>query len=96
MSNRIFRFEDERLKNEFLNIISYRIGRLSYKGDVINTNFIKLSPLLRLIVAIPKDRMRGLSSTLVTEDLVASMQIIQDIDVLSALLFSQPSGCAYL
>ena len=88
MSNRIFRFEDGRLKNEFLNIISYRIGRLSYKGDVINTNFIKLSTLLRLIVAIPKDRMRGLSSTLVTEDLVASMQIIQDIDVLSALLFS--------
>ena len=88
MSNRIFRFEDERLKNKFLNIISYHIGRLSYKGNVINTNFIKLSPLLRSIVAIPKDRMRRLSSTLVTEDLVASMQIIQDIDVLSALLFS--------
>ena len=88
MSNRIFRFEDERLKNKFLNIISYNVDVLSYKGDVISTNFIKLSPLLRSIVAIPKEYMPGLSSTLVTEDLVASMQIIQDKDVLSALLFS--------
>ena len=88
MSNRIFRFEDERLKNKFLNIISYNVDVLSFKGDVISTNFIKLSPLLRSIIAINKEAMRWKPHSVVTEELVASMQLIQDKDVLSALLFS--------
>ena len=93
MSRCVFRFEDESIKNKFLYVISYHADILEYKGDVVGTNFIAINPELTSIIAIPVDYIGELSSTLVTADLLASMQIIQDRNVLIALLFSwHPSG----
>ena len=88
MRSRVFTFESINDKKIFLAIISDRYDLPIYMWLINNAEFIQVDFVYKSVIAIDKKAMRYKPHSVVTEELIAAMQLIQDKDVLSALLCS--------
>ena len=87
MTSRVFRFTNQVEKQIFLAIVSDRFGLTVSRYMVSNADFIQIDLRNTSIMEIRKEAMRWRPHTVVTEDIVAAMQVVPDKDTLTQLLF---------
>ena len=87
MASRVFRFYNKAEKQIFLAIVSDRYG-FSVSSYMLNVpDFIQIDLDNNSIMGLRPEVMRWRPHTVVTEDLVAAMQVVLDKDTLTQLLF---------
>lgn len=87
MTSRVFRFTNQVEKQIFLAIISDRFDLVISHYMLSTAEFIQIDLHNISIMEIRVEVMRWRPHTVVTEDLVAAMQVVMDKDTLAQLLF---------